>query len=497
MSARAPRAACLALAALAGVAVGGPAAARSPRPPGVPLAPCMLAHPTLPARVSARCGTIEVPEDWSRPAGRRIALRAAVIEAEDPQGPPDPVLPLAGGPGQAIVEVYPAIAGAFARLARDRDVVLVDQRGTGGSAPLACEEDLPDPSLEPVSGEAEARKVAACARALSARADLARYRTDDFARDLDRARQVLGYDRVNLVGFSYGSRAALVYARLFPDRVRTLVLDGVAPVDMAVGGTFERDGQRALELLFRRCRADPACAARFPDLDGRLRSLLARLARAPRRVSTRDPLTGAAVEVRVEADALRSVVMAFSYTPESAALLPLAIESAERGDVAALAAQLLYLTRDLRAGMSGPLQLSVVCAEDVPFIAADPPAAAASRYLGTSVQDAFRRLCAGWPVRPVPASWKDPVRSEVPALLLSGEADPVTPPEWAERAARTLPNARAVVLPGQGHGSFSRGCVPRLVARFVEAGSAASLDLSCVERSHPPPIFLDLSGGAP
>ncbi|HET9594083.1 MAG TPA: alpha/beta fold hydrolase, partial [Anaeromyxobacteraceae bacterium] len=250
------------LAALAAVTAALACAPRAPAREALATEPCRLAHPGGAGAVEARCASVEVPEDWSRPDGRRIALRVAILAAEATRPLPDPVLVLAGGPGQAATLEFPAIAPAFAPLRRDRDVVLIDQRGTGGSARLACPPSPDQDALAP-PGDEDLRAVAACARAQAG--DPAQYTTAAFARDLEHVRERLGRDRLNLVGFSYGTRAALAYLRLYPGRVRTLVLDGVAPPGIAIG---ERSGEaagRALSLLAARCGADPACRARFPD----------------------------------------------------------------------------------------------------------------------------------------------------------------------------------------------------------------------------------------
>jgi pimeloyl-ACP methyl ester carboxylesterase len=485
------RAAAAALAALALAVPGGAAAG----PRRLALAPCSLAHPVEPDRVAAECGTLEVPEDRSRPEGRRLALRVAVAHADAATPKPDPVVLLAGGPGQAAAELYPAVDLPFRRIARGRDVVLVDQRGTGGSARLSCPE-LPEPSRGRELPDAErVALAAACARALSAGADLARYGTLDFVADLEAVREALGYESWNLVGFSYGTRVALAYARAHPSRVRTMILDGVAPPQMRVGAEFAEDGEAALRAALRRCAEDRLCAEKNPALEADLEAALARLAR-PVEVELRDPRTG---EPRVEElgrDHLTRVLFALSYAPEGAALYPPAIRAAARGDLAPLGALVSLLAGDVEATIARPLQLSVVCAEDVPFY--PPPAAGAARGVyGRDAEEAFRKLCAVWPVPPAPAAVKEPVRADVPALLLSGEADPVTPARWGALAAETLPRGRHVVLPGMGHGVLFRGCLPRVAKAFLDAGSADGLDLACAARIRPPPPFVDLQGGAP
>lgn len=471
----------------------------APPPPGpvrLALAPCQLAHPFLASRVPARCGTLEVPEDHDRPGGRRISLRVAVIQAEAGGRQPDPVFFLAGGPGQAATELYPAVADAFTRVARQRDIVLVDQRGTGGSARLDCG-DLSEPAAVDRSEEDELKLVEACGEKLASHADLRRYGTEDFARDLDLVRAALGAGQVNLVGGSYGTRLALVYARRFPARVRTMVLDGVAPLEMPIGGWFERDAQRAFTLAVGRCRADAACARAFSDPAGDLTALLTSLEKQPRILSLRDPLDGAPRQVTLDAGTVRRLVFLLSYAPETVSLLPALLGEARRGDPGPLASIGLSAGRDVQATISRPLQFAVLCAEDVPWFPPDDPAAERGRYLGRSVGAAFRAACQRFPHGEVPASFREPVRSPAPTLLLSGEADPVTPPEWAAVAARGLARSRQLILAGQAHGNLSRGCMPKVLARFIEAGGLDGLDTTCLALVRPQPFFLDLAGPMP
>ena len=477
--------------------VRGRGAVPPPAGPGrLALVPCQLAHPFLASRIPARCGTLEVPEDHDRPQGRRLSLRVAVIQAEAGGRQPDPVFFLAGGPGQAATEIYPAIADAFARVGRKRDIVLVDQRGTGSSARLECS-DLSQPDTVDRSEQAELRLVQACGEKLAAGADLRRFGSEDFARDLDLVRAVLGAERVNLVGGSYGTRMALVYARRFPDRVRTMVLDGVAPLQMPVGGFFERDAQRAFTLAAERCRADPACASASPDPAGDLAALVTSLEKQPRTLSLRDPLTGAPRQVTLEAGTLRRLVFLLSYAPETVSLLPALLSEARRGDPGPLASLGLSAGRDVQATISRPLQFAVLCAEDVPRFPPDDPAADRQRYLGRSVAGAFRAACERFPHGAAPPGFAEPVRSEAPTLLLSGEADPVTPPEWAALAAKSLPRSLQLTLAGQAHGTLSRGCMPKVVDRFIEAGRLDGLDTACLAQVRPQPFFLDLAGPTP
>jgi pimeloyl-ACP methyl ester carboxylesterase len=298
----------LALLALAGPALGQPPGK------GIALTPCQLGSAESSARVAARCGTLLVPEDHARPEGRKISVHVGVVDAESTSAEPDPLFLLAGGPGQAASEAFPAVLAALQQVGRFRDLVLVDQRGTGRSSRLPCP-DLDDPGAIDRSDEEELRQVKRCAAELAGRADLRQYGSAAFARDLDLVRAALGYRRVNLLGGSYGTRAAMVYARDFPARVRALVLDGVAPMQMAIGEGFAEDSQRALSRAFSRCAEDPACHGRFPALADDLSALLRELASRPARLRVRDPLGGQPVPLELRATMLRSIVFLLLYSP--------------------------------------------------------------------------------------------------------------------------------------------------------------------------------------
>jgi pimeloyl-ACP methyl ester carboxylesterase len=268
-------------------------------------------------------------------------------------------------------------------------------------------------------------------------------------------------------------------------------------MEMPIGGLFARDAERAYSILAQRCAADAACRTRFPDPRADLAALLARLEADPARVRIPDPIGGGPRELTFRADLLRGTVFLLSYLPETASLLPSLVLRARDGDLAPIAAQALLAGGDVAAAVSRPLNFSVLCGEDVPFFPAPGPAGEDGSYLGGQMRESYERVCSVWPHRAVDATWKDPFRGDVPALLLSGEADPATPPSWGELALKGLPRGKHVVLRGHGHGSLMRGCVPQVVAQFIETADAASLDVSCVERIAPAPPFLDLTGPSP
>ncbi|HZN93549.1 MAG TPA: alpha/beta hydrolase, partial [Myxococcales bacterium] len=306
---------------------------------------------------------------------------------------------------------------------------------------------------------------------------------------------------VHLLGVSYGTRVALAYLRAYPDRVRTAVLDSVAPPSMNVGEQMALTAQRALDLDLKRCASSPACAAHFPDLPAALERVLDRLQRAPERVKLRHPTTGAPTEVTLTRSRFAMTTFFYSYLPELVGLLPLFIHGADTtGDYSPIAAQSLYLSGQMENSISRPLHFSVVCAEDVPFYGQEPKRAdwlPERSYLGDLQLQSYRSVCGRWPHATVDPSFKEPVRSEVPVLLLSGEADPVTPPELAEEAKRTLSRSLHLVVKGHGHNVSPRGCLPSLIAKVERASSVDGLDTGCVADIAPAPMFLDFLGHEP
>lgn len=464
----------------------------APNAPAIALAPCQLSAPGLPNRLAAQCGTLTVPEDRATPNGRQIELRLAVLKALRRNPQPDPLFFLTGGPGQAATESYLQLAPAFARLNQDRDIVLVDQRGTGQSAPLEC------PAIADDADETQlAEWLTQCRAGLAADA---RYYTTSIAMDdLDAVRQALGYSTINLYGVSYGTRAALTYVRQYPQSVRAVILDGVVPSDEALGLDVARDAERALALIFARCASESDCHAAFPNVQSEFESLLAELESAPVKVSLTHPVTGAPTDFTFNRDTFAASVRLLSYAPETVALLPLLIHhTVSTRDYARFAALSLQVGDSLESSISNGMAYSVLCAEDEPFFTdAQAEAANADTYLGNTQTAELRRLCAVWPRGTVPADFKQPVRADVPVLLLSGEADPVTPPENAAQVAATLPNSLSLIAAGQGHNVILRGCLPRVAADFLETGSVAGLDTACVSSIVPMPFFISFAGPTP
>jgi pimeloyl-ACP methyl ester carboxylesterase len=438
------------------------------------------------------CGTVEVWENRQAQAGRRIRLKVVVLPGARRDKHPDAVFYLTGGPGQGAAQEAANIQQAFRPVLADRDIVLVDQRGTGESNSLACEpkED------EPLKGDPEAavRLLRGCMDRFDA--DLRLYTTPIAMDDLNQVREALGYGRINLYGASYGSRAAIVYARRHPETVRSVVLDSVAPPNMILPLYFARDSQRAFDHLATACAADPGCAQAFPNLADRFEQLLARLDRKPERVTVTHPRTGKPEQITFDRLVVSSIVFNALYLPETAAILPFLLHRAADGDYAGLLA-LGGAGVGAIEGMSMGMRYSVICAEDAPRLNEETiRRETGGTFAGAALAKAFLKPCEFWPRGEIPADYYAPFASEAPTLILSGQSDPVTPPVWGEQIAKQWRNTRHVVAPGIGHGATGRGCLMRMIRQFLNDTNPAGLDPSCVETLHRKPFFLSYAGPA-
>lgn len=465
-------------------------------PATLPLHECRLEHPLKLASIAARCGRLRVPEDPARPAGAAIDLSVAVVPALNRRAQAAPLFVLAGGPGQAASDLYASYAGAFARVNRNHDIVVVDQRGTGKSAPLSC--SYPEDWQETREALPEVRRATlAC---LGKFGDRVRNYTSSVAvRDLEQVRRALGYAQIDLYAVSYGTRVAELYMRRFPKATHAAILDGVTYPQQAIGPDTPLDGERALDLILARCRAAPDCAAAYPGLAQELEQLLRRYGAEKTPLTLSDPASGAPLAIEFNRGMLGAALRFLSYNATEASLLPTLIHEAAAGRLAPLAAQTIMMARQIGDQLASGMQNTVVCSEDAPLYGAGSidRAKLEQTYQGTDQLDALVEICKLWPRGPVDPDLHAALRSEVPSLLLSGEADPVTPPANALRLAQGLARYRHLVLAGEGHGQVATGCVPQLMAAFLETADPLTLDATCLERHHPTPFFVGLTGPAP
>jgi pimeloyl-ACP methyl ester carboxylesterase len=449
------------LSVLAAAALAAPAFAEKP-----------CATPEL-VKAAARCGTVTVPENRDQSAGRRIGLNIVILPAVGP-ATLTPLYDIEGGPGLPTTihaDFYLNFGGGYRQ---GRDIVLLDQRGTGGSNGLMCPElSAADDPFAPMFPP---EQVAECRASLEPQADLTRYGTAEAVTDLDDVRRALGHRHIDLFALSYGTTVALRYLATYPGKVRAAVLVGAAPATTMPPRAHAQVGDKMLRAIFVDCAADPACGAAYPNIAGDLAKAVAL------RQGKSDPTP----EIFLEK------LRASAYSAAGARSLPYVIRQAASGDLSpfkgASASPLASLYAD---GMF----LSVTCTESYPLMDYDKAAAEARATMFGDYR--LRRqldACKAWPAGKVARDHLEPVRSDAAVLLVAGDRDPVTPPEWAHEVARTLPHSRVVVIPALGHTldglSGVDTCLDPLLIRFYTTADARTLDTSCIATMQPPPFKL-------
>lgn len=424
----------------------------------------------LPASPRLRCGTVSVPEDRGQPNGRRIALNVVIIVAEKPTPDRQSLFELEGGPGLADTNNAAFYLNDGIGYAATRDVVLIDQRGTGRSNPLDCPEfDTADRKLAPMfSLEA----VEQCRKRLSSFADLTRYGTNDAVEDLDDVRRALGLNRIDLIALSYGTTLALRYIAMHGEKVRSAVLFSAVPTSAMPPRHHADAGQAALDQLLADCAADADCKAKYPNLRGDLQLALDKL-----RKQSGD-LVGPAME------RLRTRLHTATGTRQA----PAFIHRLAKGDLTAL-------DSDARAAFNyfDGVYMTITCSESLPWFNHGPALAQARRTAFGDYRLARQiQACANWPRAKLPAQFFAPVRSNVPTLFISGGRDPVTPSDWARDAARGFARGRHIVIPWAGHVidglSGLDTCFDPQMIRFIETADPEAIEAACFAQMLPPPF---------
>jgi len=436
------------------------------------------------------CGTYEVWEDRVAQEGRRIDLNVIVLRATGDEPAPDPLFLFGGGPGEAVSQ-WGWVPAAFAEIREHRDIVLVDQRGTGLSHPLACDaagdggnlQPFLDPMLDPAY-------VIACREKLEEQADLRHYTTANHADDIDEIRAALGYERINLWGASYGTRPVLVYLRRHPEHVRAAAIHGVAHTAWRYPLHHASSGQRALDMLFEACRRDEECAAAFGDPAEDLERVTEMFADGPVTVLVPHPERRGSVPLEVHREVITERFRSLMYSARNAVRIPAMLQrAADSGSLSELARLELDYQRGFQEGVNWftGMWMSITCTEDIPLITdAEVEAETTGTVFGDYRVRTHREACVFWPAGVVPEGFSDQVRSDAPVLITSGDLDPVTPPAAGDTVAEYLPNSLHVVV-REGHGQTDMACYMRVLAAFFEHGTTADLDVSCLEAVELPP----------
>ncbi len=436
-----------------------------------------------------RCGVYNVFENRRTRQGRMLPLKIVLIPALRPHPDQGPVFFLAGGPGETNTELVDYWINSGNR--DEHDAVLVDERGTGDGHRLDCPSLGSDDNLEGyLKSPFDPAAARACRRELERRYDLSQYTTAAFVEDLDEVRQAMGYDKINLYAGSMGTNASLMYIRRHGEHVRSAYLTSLVPLSNRVPLYHAQAAQLALDQLFSQCDQDAACHAAYPRLREDFAAVLAKVHQGPVLTWVHHPVTGAKTEVHLSEPAFVDAVRVMMYSGERAREVPFLIEQAMAGDFSAFADAALRTVRGFYAGARFGLHFAITCSEFVDRIRPEEiePTTRGS-YFGSWRVNGQMALCKAWPKTELPGDYFKPFRSNVPALLISGDTDPVAPPRWGEEVKSFMPNAIHLVVAGGGH-TPDNDCTRSIRAEMFRTGATKGLDLSCMAKLKPTPFKL-------
>lgn len=461
------------------------------------LKPCpSFAETGKPALVyGAECGELLVKENAADINSREIVLNILRLPAISTAPKQDPLFLIQGGPGGSSVDMAAMVHGAFTDVRKNRDLIFVDQRGTGKSNPLNCERlsDAEQLVPEPEQTEKSLALLKICADKYKLQVPF--YTTPYAARDLDAVRRVLGYEKINLWGVSYGTRVALEYLKVFPQHTRTAILDGVAPVQIALPKYFQEDALAALQAINGECLGQEKCKNLYGDIVEKAEQITQHLAQAQASgnsisIQFEHPRNQQKTDLALTPKNFSSLIFMSLYSRDLTVLLPNAIANAHRGDyrlIASLSA--LAAEQSSFTGISEGMRYSIICNEDAHFISA-ADVANAKPFFGINMLEEFASICAFWPKINWPENYNESIASSVPTLLLSGHHDPVTPSRWAVEVAKNFTHAVQLVAPGGNHSVSMEGCAPKIIAQFIELGNANGIKIDCVKSIVPLPLVL-------
>jgi pimeloyl-ACP methyl ester carboxylesterase len=438
------------------------------------------------------CGTYEVMENRRVRKGAKIRLNFVILPAWTTSPAPDPVFIFSGGPGQGSADMAKYYAWDYQKLRWERDIVLVDQRGTGESNPLPCQRiGDPDSAQTYLQDMFPEDYVKNCRKELEKRANLRHYDSTTAMQDTDDLRAALGYERINIIGSSYGSYTGIVYMKYFQERVRTAFLSFIAMPNWTYSGSIAPNTEAALERLLSDCAMDPDCSSDYPLLRQQLGQALDRLKQEPVSTWIINPTTGDPENVVFTYNNFIHGVRSMLYTTGRSRWIPAFVHWAAQGNfspVAEYTANYLYgINRDLKDGMF----LCVTCTETIPYIDYDEARALAQgTFMGTYRLDQQKNACDWWVRGEHPADFHQMYTMDIPTVILSGETDPVTPPQYGEELATYVPNSLHAIIPNAGHeyGAIWEDCFDDVIAQFISQGSVEGLDTTCIDQHVRPPF---------
>ncbi len=434
---------------------------------------------------TAQCGTYRVYENRSTHSGRQIDLKIAVLPATGDHVEPDPLFYFTGGPGGAATDVAPMLKTELNELNKTRDIVLIDQRGTGGSNLLMC--PGPDRSFDVADAAALSAYAKSCLAGLDA--DPRWYTTRAYVDDVNDVRQALGYEEINVSGASYGGTVVQVYLLQHPHTVRTALINNSTLIDYPIFEHIADSSQRALDLVFERCATNEKCHATFPDPKADLDTAFARLEKQPIETTVWDPATSQPISVTPAL--LAGVVHEMLMGADTAAQLPrLAHRAVTANDWDAVAK--IYLNRILpaqRAAAGLVMYAMIRCSE--PWATGAPDKVAnygQDSYLGGSMLAAAKsvdQMCSLLPKPEAEALYGQTQRSDVPVLVLNAKEDPQNPPENVAKTAEVYPNSKVLFEPYRGHYTVNWSCLAKVYQEFVDLGNVKELKADCLSKVRP------------
>lgn len=461
--------------------------------------------PRYPLDRQVDCATLAVPENRDRPDSRLIELEVMIVRARQTPAQPDPLVYLSGGPGGSTTGLISSFEYIFGTFALARDVILMDQRGTGLSRPsLACpdyslanfEAYVGGYSLEDGAQHA-ADAIIACYNDYAAQGvDMNAYTSAENAADFEDLRRALNIEQWNLYGISYGTRLALTIMRDYPDGIRSVIIDSVLPPNAELYIETPINGATALEGLFELCAADRACNTAYPDLRNTFYTLVDTYNANPETVEVRRPADGKYYNAILNGDTLIGATFWNMYSTRSIENLPYVIQMAADGFIGPLRQDYLpayFAWESIATGM----HYSVNCNEEIAFDTLTE-IEAASDSLDARLQFFYDvdnyityYICQEWNAGPPDPIEAAPVVSDIPTLILTGALDPITPPRWGALTAETLSNAHVFTVPNAGHGvTFAFEC-PRDFMRWFLTDPLAQLDTSCLQEIAAPTFYID------